>query len=204
MSTTKLPGTDTIPSLRVIDVELLALDLGTCTRCLGTLENIEAAIETVRSVLEVTGTEVRLKKILIESEEQARQHRFVASPTIRINGRDITLEILESECDSCTDLCGCNEGTNCRVWRYQGQEHTEAPAGLVVEALLRQILGGDTEVAPEPPDYEGVPENLRRFFAGKIAKELGEARSCCSPAELETCCKPAEKASCCGTAESEV
>jgi hypothetical protein len=120
---------------RIIDVELLALDLGTCTRCVETLENIETAIKTVQQVLEVTAIDVRLQKMLIESSQQAREHQFVTSPTVRINRRDIAFEMLESACETCTDLCGCAEGTTCRIWRYRGQEFTQAPVGLIVEAL---------------------------------------------------------------------
>jgi hypothetical protein len=70
------------PVSRVVDIELLALDLTTCTRCLGTLENIEKAINVVRPVLEATGAQVKVTRLVIESDEQARQYRFVASPTV--------------------------------------------------------------------------------------------------------------------------
>jgi hypothetical protein len=119
-----------VPVPRVIDIELLALDLTTCTRCVGTLEHIGKAIDIVRPVLEAMGVQVNTTSRVIESEEQARQHQFVASPTVRINGKDIVFEVLESGCESCTDLCSCSEGTSCRVWLYHGQEYTEAPVGL--------------------------------------------------------------------------
>ena len=199
------PTGERAPSARELDVELLALDLDTCTRCVGTLENIEEAIETVQRVLEVTGTRVQMRKTLIASEEQARRHRFKTSPTVRVNGRDIAFETLESRCDSCTDLCGCDEGTNCRVWRYRGQEYTEAPIGLVVEAILRGVYGGTPQMASESTayEYDGLPKNLRRFFADKSATEVDVASACCSREEQEVCCEPAAKASCCGSAEGE-
>lgn len=80
-----------------------------------------------------------LRKVLIENEEQARRDRFVASPTIRIDGHDIAFEILESRYDSCSELCGCPEGMTCRVWRYGGRECTKAPVELIAEAILREI-----------------------------------------------------------------
>jgi Protein of unknown function (DUF2703). len=184
---------------RVIEVDLLALDLNTCTRCLRTLANIETAIETLKPVLEATWTEMRFRKIRIESQEQARQHRFVSSPTIRINGRDIVFETLESKCDSCTELCGCEEGTSCRIWRYRGEEYTEAPIGLIVEALLNHMSGTETPTVTAPP-YEGVPENLRRFFLSQ-AQRPAVAEACCSPKEQVECCETDEKVSCCGGPE---
>jgi glutaredoxin len=114
----------------VIDIELLALNLSRCTHCVGTLDHIEKAIYIIRPVLEVMEAQVNVRKIVIESEEQARHYQFSISPTIRINGEGIAFETLESKCESCTDLCGYDEGTSCCVWRYQGEEYTEAPVGL--------------------------------------------------------------------------
>ena len=184
---------------RVIEIELLALDLTSCTRCVGTLQNIQRAIDTVRPVLEMTGAQVHVTTLVIASEEQARHHRFVTSPTVRIDGRDIDIgAALESTCDSCTELCGCDEGTSCRVWRYQGEDHTEAPVGLVVESMLGELFrGGDTS-GSDASVYPGVPENLQRFF-----KSRSPARSCCPPTEQETCCDSTEKAECCNEAEPE-
>jgi len=184
----------------VIDIELLALDLNSCTRCVGTLDHIEKAIDIIRPILEVTEAQVNVRKIVVESEEQAGQHEFTTSPTVRINGKDIAFETLESECDSCTDLCGCDEGTSCRVWRYRGKEYTEAPVGLVVESILREILGSGRESIGQTPAYRGVPENLQRFFKSK-SDARAAAESCCSPVEQETCCEPTEKPACCVASE---
>ncbi len=200
MTTNPARPTTTPPATRTLEVELLAIDLSTCTRCTGTLANIEAAIEAVRRVAEPTGTAIRLRKILVASEAEAQRHRFVSSPTVRVGGRDIVFDTLESRCDSCTDLCGCQEGTSCRVWHYQGQEFTEAPVGLVVEALLREIAGAPAAAAPIGAVAFEVPENLRRFFAGKAEREPATAGACCPPAELATCCAPEAKASCCAPA----
>jgi len=192
-------GAETAAS-RVIEIELLAMDLNSCTRCVGTLKNIEKAIDIVRPVLEVTGDQVNVSRLVVESEEQARQHRFVSSPTVRMNGKDIAFETLESKCDSCTDLCGCGEGTNCRVWRYQGKEYTEAPVGLIVEALLYEV-GGSGKAGGVASAHEEVPENLRRFFASKFAKKPEGIKSCCPSTDQATCCAPGEKAACCGASE---
>lgn len=183
-------------SAHFIDIELLALDLKTCTRCVGSQTNLEQALATARQMLQVTGHDVQVRTILIESEEQARQHNFITSPTIRINGRDIALETLESHCDSCTDLCGCEEGTKCRVWRYQGREYTEAPVGMIMDALLREVYSGALPLEASPPVSE-TSENLTRFFRGKAAK-AAPVSSCCPPSEQVSCCAPTEKASCCG------
>lgn len=184
---------------RRLTIDFLFLDLNTCTRCVGTNANLERALASVEEVLRSTGVSLRVNKILIDSPEKARAHHFVTSPTIRVNGRDIALETKESKCDSCTDLCGCSEGTNCRVWVYRGEEFNEAPTAMIVEAILQEVFR-----APQPQEqeesaaYEDVPENLQRFFAGASSPVAEEAAMCCSPAKQETCCEPSAKASCCG------
>ncbi len=201
-TTSQVAPLSEIPARRSVEIELLALDLTSCTRCVGTLANIEKAIDAVRQMLDVTGTSVGVRRVVIESEAEARQHRFVSSPTIRIAGREIVFDTLESACNSCTDLCGCAEGTSCRVWRYQGAEYTEAPVGLIVEALLREVAGVHPGVAgvSEAPDYE-VPANLHGFFAGKASRAAAVSSSCCPPSDQANCCEPAEKASCCAGPE---
>jgi hypothetical protein len=188
--TSKQRGTSTPAAL---DIELLALDLNSCNRCVGTLQNVEKAINTIRPVLDVMEVGVNVKRTLIESEEQARQHQFATSPTVRVNGSDIAFETLESTCDACTELSGCDEGTSCRVWRYRGQEYTEAPVGLVVESVLREILDIHQGSIRETPEYCCVPENLRRFFRNKSGAGFS-AESCCPQAEQETCCEPGQGA----------
>ena len=183
----------------VIEMELLALDLTSCGRCVGSLGNIEKAIDIVRPVLDVLGIQLIVRKLVVESEEQARQYKFVTSPTVRINGRDIAFETVESHCESCTDLSGCDEGTDCRVWRYRGEEYTEAPVGLIVEAILREVFRGHSDSVGDTPAYRGVPENLQRFFRSRSSAPA--TRPCCSEAEQETCCEPTEKSACCDDSE---
>jgi Domain of unknown function (DUF2703) len=199
---TLTPSSEVAPPRGKIALELLALDLTSCTRCVGTLANMEEAVRTIQQVLQVTGSDVYVQKILIESEAQARQHHFVTSPTIRLNGRDIAVETLESPCDSCTDQCGCPEGTRCRVWRYQGLEYTEAPVGLIVDAMLRAIYSSQPPVASDPVMYTGVPENLQRVFASRLARDYMTASSCCAPAQQEVCCDPSAKSACCAPVET--
>ena len=73
----------------------------------------------------------------MQSLEQARESQLVTSPTIRVDGRDISPKPLESECGA--DGCGCGPGASCRVWRYAGADHTAAPVGLIVDAILSAL-----------------------------------------------------------------
>jgi hypothetical protein len=188
---------------RTVEIELLALDLKSCGRCTGTDRNLEAAIETVAAVFREAGAAVKVMRHVVTTAEQAERLRFVASPTIRVDGRDIAFELRESNCGDCGDLCGCEGGVDCRVWMWQGQEHLEAPKPLIVDALLRAYAAGPAASSPLEP-YE-LPQNLRNYFAGVAAKQVNEAgdrqaaSDCC---DRTACCEPTAKQECCGTAGS--
>ncbi len=172
---------------RNLDIEFMYLDLSVCKWCQSTESNLDEAITEVAQVLKTTGVEVNVIKIHIQSEEQARNLGFVSSPTIRINGQDIQLEVKEALCDSCGDLCG--DSVDCRIWTYQGKEYTAPPKGMIIDAILREVYGGtrgnaDSEVRTE------VPENLQKFFAGKRRKENTDTQAggCCQTSSDSSSC----------------
>jgi Domain of unknown function (DUF2703) len=159
------------PFPRTLTVELLAIDLSTCSRCTGSLSNVEQAIATLQQVLASTGTVVQFHKILVESEVQAKQLQFVSSPTIRVNGHDIILETTESCCGDCSDISGSAGGTACRTWPYHGETHTEAPIGMIVDAILRELYQNEA-LPPAVSSAIEVPQNLQQFFQAKAQKAI--------------------------------
>jgi hypothetical protein len=158
----------------VVAIDFLFLDTSACGRCSKTGANIDLALAAVAQVLRATDARVELRRIHVQSAEHARELRFVSSPTIRVNGRDIALQPLESECGA--DECGCGPGASCRVWRYAGREYAEAPVGLIVDALLAELYAGTPRTHAPPAAYE-LPDNLRRVFAAKDAG--APAGGCC-------------------------
>lgn len=188
-------------------IDFLFLDLENCTRCRGTDRTLESALEAASDVLVSTGTEVAVNKIHVQSAEQARELRFESSPTIRLNGRDVALELRESSCDSegCTD--GRGEAINCRVWIHRGREYTEPPVAMIVDAILREVHRESSAASESAAERYELPENLERFFAGneavdtvaQPAPEEPRQAPCCSRAEQRSCCNPEDKAGCCGT-----
>jgi len=149
---------------RKIIIDFMYLDLSICTRCQGTEDSLEEAIKDVAKVLELAGAEVVVNKIHIDSKEKAIQYQFESSPTIRINGKDIQLEIRESLCESCGDLCG--DEVDCRVWVYKGKEFNVPPKAMIVDAILREVYSdkqGQLNDRADSKAYQ-LPDNLRRFF----------------------------------------
>lgn len=148
-------------------IEFMYIDLQVCVRCMGTDTALEEAITEVANILKVAGYEIEVRKILVETEEQAAELNFVSSPTIRINGQDIQLDAKESLCESCGDVAG--EDIDCRVWSWEGQEYLLPPKALIVDALLRHVYGGKQ---PDSKAGRAVPDNLKRFFAAKQKMRL--------------------------------
>jgi hypothetical protein len=181
-----------------VEIDFMFIDLDVCTRCKGTDESLESALQTVRGVLESAGVEVIVRKTLVDTEDRARHLGFVSSPTIRVNGRDVALELRETSCASCGEACGCEGSIDCRVWLYQGKEYTVAPVPMIVDAILAAVYGTKEEI-PNPSGSKTVPENLKRFFAAKAAKANS---SCCSAEEQVACCEPAQKSTCCPPVEA--
>ncbi|MBC8587308.1 DUF2703 domain-containing protein [Acidilutibacter cellobiosedens] len=147
-----------------IIIDFLYLDLNICTRCQGTDAGLEEAIADVAKILQLTGIEVVVNKIHIDSKEKAKQHRFISSPTIRVNGEDIQMDVKESLCESCGDLCG--DEVDCRVWVYKGKEYNVPPKAMIIDAILRKVYSDKKARLNDRVDKEAyqLPENLRRFF----------------------------------------
>jgi Domain of unknown function (DUF2703) len=188
------------PTSDGLRIEFLFLDLTTCSRCLGADRSLESALDVVREVLQATGVELEVDKILVESAEQARALRFVSSPTIRVDGHDVALELRESSCGSeaCSD--GCGDQIACRVWVYRGHEYTEPPIGMIVDAILGHVYGGAELRAGSVAEAYELPQNLVHFFSGRGASTES---ACCPASELESCCEQAAKEECCGASTKE-
>ncbi len=155
---------------RQLRIDFLFLDLDVCTRCRGTDSALEEAVRDVAQVLESAGIEVLVTKINVSTEELAVRHRFASSPTIRVDGRDIALDVRESLCESCGDLCG--DAVDCRVWTWQGIEYTQPPKAMIVDAILKAVYGA-APAADRPDDGKPyrLPENLSRFYQAMREKK---------------------------------
>ncbi len=110
---------------------------------------------------------MELHKVHVTSYGQALQLGFVSSPTIRVNGQDLALEVRESHCSSCSAISGTE--TYCRVWDFEGREYKAAPKALIIEAVLKTVYGSAEQQDKVPADSRRMANslaNLKSFFDG--------------------------------------
>jgi hypothetical protein len=151
------------PERKKITIDFLYLDLAVCERCQGTETNLDQAVNEVSNVLSAAGFEIEVNKVNITSEELAIKHKFISSPTIRVNGRDIDLNVKETSCKECGELCG--DDVDCRVWEYEGVEYNEPPKAMIINAIMKEIYGAPGDNATNSNEYS-LPDNLKTFFKG--------------------------------------
>lgn len=159
---------------KTVTVDYLYLDLQTCDRCIGTDQVLEQVLEQITPALELAGYQVIYEKTEIATEELAVQHRFLSSPTIRVNGRDICGTVKESDCGCCGEISGTK--VDCRVFEYEGETYEVPPEAMLAEAILKGVFAPPTDCGCGC--YE-LPENLRTFFHGKDAKQCNCSCDCC-------------------------
>ena len=180
---------------RTLAVDFLFLDREVCRRCRGTEESLHAALDRVNGLLADLGVDVVLRNVHVETASDARRTGLEASPTVRIDGRDVQPNPVETPCESCGELAdGCGEfddgsTVDCRGWRYRGEERATPPVELLVEEVLRAAFTKSaTHDDRTPTAGYRLPENLRRFFG---APDTHRDRSTERPeADDEACCSP--------------
>jgi len=155
-----------------VTIDFLYLDLRECDRCKGANEQLDSALPIITQALEASGFEVELRKIHVQSVQQAAALGFVVSPTIRVNNRDIQFDWRETPCDPCSS--GCADKISCREWEYGGRWHEVPPKELIIRGVLREVYGRSDRAAPVKSETTEVPDNLKRFFA---------KQACCGSAQ---------------------
>ncbi|NCB52817.1 MAG: DUF2703 domain-containing protein [Clostridia bacterium] len=157
-------------------VEYLYLDLQTCERCIATDNVLDEVIMTLTPALRLAGFDVAYNKIEMKTAELAEQFKFLSSPTIRVNGRDICTSVRENSCGCCSDISGTD--VDCRVFEYNGESYEIAPKEMLAEAILKSVFG-QPEADCSCGGYK-LPENLKTFYEGKKNKSgCSCGGSCC-------------------------
>ena len=148
---------------KAVLVEYLYLDLNTCTRCVGTDRELREVLGALYPVLQLAGYSLEYRKIEMTTREIALAHRFLSSPSIRVNGRDICAGVRENDCGCCGSISGTS--VDCRVFEYGGETFEVPPKAMLAEGILSVVFGKQVDTQPEI-DY-ALPENLRNFYDGK-------------------------------------
>lgn len=163
-------------SSKVLNVDLLVIDLNVCKRCVPTGDQLRVAVHLLAPVAEALGIDLRHHEIVVQTPAEAKEHALLSSPTIRLNGRDIAQDIRESECESCGDLTNNNTSVDCREWHYRGEVYPAAPVPLLVEAIMSGMLNIDKMPPVVSAPQDELPENLQRYFDNK--KQTGVSTCC--------------------------
>lgn len=106
--------------------------------------------ELIRKTLKELNLKAEVEEILIDTEEKAKKHNFVGSPTVKINGKDIQEEVEKARCLPCEELAKLtNKKTpfvkeeccvaGCRVYFYKGKQYPYPPKEMIKEAFLRHL-----------------------------------------------------------------
>ena len=118
------------------------------------------------------------RKQEVYTVEIAASYRFLSSPTILVNGQDIFDTITESDCGCCGDIAGVQ--VDCRVFEHDGKTYEVPTKEMLADAILKTIYHPTACTCGE---YQ-LPENLKRFFAGKEKKA---ASPCCCGGNSKCC-----------------
>lgn len=94
--------------------------------CFASCPGRQDTIDMVRAILhETPGLVASLSILMIETEEEARAHRFHGSPTVRVNGRDVDHAADESE----------GYSLRCRLYAHEGRLVRVPPSDWIRAAL---------------------------------------------------------------------
>jgi hypothetical protein len=85
----------------------------------------DLALERLREVMAEEGIPGEVEVLKVETEEQARELRFVGSPTIRVDGQDI---------DPPTEP---RYALTCRVYRLDDDRISPLPSKDMIQRVLR-------------------------------------------------------------------
>jgi hypothetical protein len=116
--------------------------------------------------LELAGFAVEYKKIEMKTVDMAIKYKFVSSPTIRVNGRDICKSVVENRCGCCSDISDTD--VECRVFEYNGETFEIPPKEMLAESILQSVFS-QSDGGCSPDEYD-LPENLKNFFNGRKSK----------------------------------
>jgi Protein of unknown function (DUF2703). len=122
----------------VIEWKHIEKDVGnTCERCQETGMTLAAVLAEIGTLLEMEGISVRMVETVLENDAVAE------SNSLLFNGVPIEellegIEVITTSCSSCSCLT-CEENTECRALRYNGEEYETIPPVLIGRAAVKAL-----------------------------------------------------------------
>ena len=103
----------------------------------------------IQKSLQELGVKAKVEEILINTDAKARKYKFVGSPTIKINGKDIEEKCSKGQCLPCEEPAELNKGSTefvkrecsfvCRVYSYKGKLYPYPPKEMIKEAIKKSL-----------------------------------------------------------------
>ena len=92
-----------------------------------------AAVRLVKDVLAAEGVTTEVNEVLVRDEQMAGELRFLGSPTIRIDGRDVAGESKATK----------NFALSCRL--YPGSKQIGLPPAEIVHRAVSEARQGESQ-----------------------------------------------------------
>lgn len=154
-------------SAEAIDLLFLEVDMSgsgkkSCGACDVAESRLNTALDLARPLLAEAGYAVRVNKMQVTTEEQARRLKFVGSPTLRVAGSEVVPRHVPD-----------GEG---RVWSWAGKEFAEPPVGLFLDLILRGVRTEGSRASAQLA--EEIPSYLKRYLQSPTPEVGSACRSC--------------------------
>lgn len=96
------------------------------------------ALEVLEEAMTAVGIKSTISINIIETDEDAAQFKFVGSPSIQINGEDVSFASLKDK-DSLSKKVTQYKAASCRPYFYGGKAYDYPPREMIVNALMKHI-----------------------------------------------------------------
>ena len=93
-------------------------------------ESWEKALFELNLALSELGLKEEIEEKVIKTQSEAERHKFLGSPTIFINGKDV---------DATSEQAKDVAFSTCRVYLYRGKFYEYPPKEMIIHALDHQI-----------------------------------------------------------------
>lgn len=143
-----------------LEVDMSSAGESSCGECDTTHQCLDGAIAVVEPLFRELGIEIQVKRELVKTAQQARELNFQASPTIRVEGHNLTPE--HQEDGSC-------------LWTWYGERTTNPPKAMIIDTLLRGYVQSTPANQPAKAAAELHPY-LQQFLSG-ISREAERSSS---------------------------